>query len=339
MAGQDGIVTPSWAARRIVGRVLLVGFTLIAGLTAWLLWPRAEPEMAEPVLQGRIMGTTYQVRLGRPLDVAEWSRQSQRIERQLEVLNRNLSVYIPVSAVSRVNAARAGEPVTVSAGCYRVLSAALEVARHTGGAFDPTVAPLVALWGFGPSRAVRPAPTAAQVAAGRARCGWALLRLDPPNRVVKEWDDVQLDLGGIAKGYGVDVIAELLAGFGHSDYLVEIGGEVRVAGRAPGGRPWRVGIQKPLWAPSGTLATVQGVLHLTEGAVATSGDYQQFYEDETGRRRTHIVDPRTGYPPEHDLAGVTVYAPTCQLADALATAFFVLGPTDGLAVLADWPGV
>jgi thiamine biosynthesis lipoprotein len=207
----------------------------------------------------------------------------------------------------------------------RVIAAALDLARETGGAFDPTVAPLVALWGFGAQAADAP-PSVTELEEARRRVGWQHLSFGEGGHLARRVPGVQLDLSAIAKGYAVDAVVAELARDRPIGALVEVGGEVRALGAKPGGAPWRVGIDDPD-APGSRLSAV---VLLTGGALATSGDYRSVRVIE-GRRRTHVVDPRSGRPVEQKVASASVIAPTCMEADAVATALMVLGPEKGLA--------
>lgn len=283
------------------------------------------------------MGTTYSIRLAdAPLGRRELVRLQTDVDAALAEVNRQMSTYQPDSEISRFNRAGANEPVAISADFANVLSRALVLAESTGGAFDPTVGALVNLWGFGPDGLRREVPTADQIAAARQQVGWRHLRLTPDGRLAKDIPDLQLDLGAIAKGFGVDRVAALLRERGIRNFLVEIGGETLGEGLNVQGEPWRVGVLKP----DGS-ADLHGVARLTGGkAIATSGDYRNFYRDENGRIQAHIIDPRTAAPVRHAVASVSVLADDCLTADALATALFVLGPDEGLPLLAArFPGV
>ena len=283
------------------------------------------------------MGTTYSIRLANPpFDRRELSRLQADVDAALAEVNRQMSPYLPDSEISRFNRAGANEPVAISPDFQFVVRRALEIAEATGGAFDPAVGALVNLWGFGPDGLRRDAPTPDQIAAARATTGWQHLQLTPAGRLVKNVPDLQLDLGAIAKGFGVDRIAALLRARGIQNFLVEIGGETLGEGLNAQGEPWRVGVLQP----DGSTA-LHGVARLTGGnAIATSGDYRNFYRDENGLLQSHIVDPRTAAPVRHAVASVSVLAGDCLTADALATALFVLGPDEGLPLLAKrFPGV
>lgn len=295
------------------------------------------PVSSHAVLAGHTMGTTYSIRIAhvqvRPRDL---QRLQADVDAALAEVNRQMSTWDPDSEISRFNRAGANESVAISPDFRLVVRRALGIAEATDGAFDPTVGALVNLWGFGPDGLRRAAPTPDQIAAARATTGWRHLHFTPDDRLEKNVADLKLDLGAIAKGFGVDRVAALLRERGLANFLVEIGGETLGVGVNAAGEPWRVGVQRP----DGS-ANLQGVARLTDGrAIATSGDYRNFYRDENGELRAHIVDPRTAAPVGHAVASVSVLAGDCLTADALATALFVLGPDEGLPLLAArFPGV
>lgn len=286
------------------------------------------------------MGTSYSIRLaGARFDRRELADLHADVDAALAEINRQMSVWRPDSEIARFNRAGADEPVALSADFRFVVRRALELAEASGGAFDPTVGALVDLWGFGPDGRPPAAPSAERIAAVRRAVGYRHLRLMDDGRLAKDVPALQLDLGAVAKGYAVDKVAALLRGRGLDDFLVEIGGETLAAGVNPSGATWRVGVLRPDFGPAGTA--LQGIARLTGGrAIATSGDYRNFYRAATGEIESHIVDPRTAAPVGHAVASVSVLADDCLTADALATALFVLGPADGLPLLAArFPGV
>ncbi len=252
----------------------------------------------------------------------------------LERIEGRMSHYRPESELSRFNRADTTEPQPMSRETLGVVADALSVSWASGGGFDVTVGPLVDAWGFGSPGRAPEAPDQASLAALRARVGADLLEVDlVASTLRKRRVNVTVDLSAIAKGYAVDAVATLLAERGFGDYLVEIGGELRAGGTNELGEPWRVAIERP--APD--LATVQRIVPLTDAALATSGDYRNFY-DLDGARVSHTIDPRTGRPVTHGLRAVSVIAERCSLADARSTALNVLGPEEGyaLAVAQDW---
>jgi thiamine biosynthesis lipoprotein len=211
---------------------------------------------------------------------------------------------------------------------FAVLSHALEAARDSGGAFDPTIGPVVNLWGFGPDPSSRSVPDDAALAAARGRCGWRRLVLDSAGRRALQPGGLYVDLSGIAKGYAVDLVARHLEDQGVGSFLIEIGGELRGRGVKPDGSPWWVALETPAGIASETIVALHGL------SAATSGDYRKFFADGEARW-SHTIDPRTGRPVRGDLASVTVLHPGCMEADALATALGVLGVDAGLAHAAE----
>jgi thiamine biosynthesis lipoprotein len=209
-----------------------------------------------------------------------------------------------------------------------VLVHALDLARDSGGAYDPTVAPLVALWGFGPEATPRSAPPdAAQIARAQHRVGWERIELDRTRHRARKPEGMQIDVSSLGPGYAVDRIAELLRAQRIDAFLVELGGEMRAHARKPDGSAWRVAVERPDQV-DGDSAEFDLVIALDHGAVGSSGDYRVGFEHE-GRRYSHTIDPRTGAPVAHSLAAVTVLAPTAMQADATAAALMVLGPDAG----------
>ena len=262
------------------------------------------------------------------------SAVAAEVRRVLERIEGRMSHYRPESELSRFNRARTTEPQRMSPETLGVVAEALAVSRASGGAFDVTVGPLAEAWGFGPGGRALAAPDRLVLAELRARVGAGLLEPDlVAGTLRKRRPDLVVDLSAIAKGYAVDAISALLDEIGFEDHLVEIGGELRGAGTNEEGTPWRVAIERPV---SGAPAA-QPILPLTDAALATSGDYCNFY-DLDGARVSHTIDPRTGRPVTHGLLSVSVVAERCALADARSTALNVLGPEEGhaLAVEQGW---
>lgn len=279
------------------------------------------------ILSGPTMGTSWSVQVvGLPAGLSRSQLRSD-IRLLLASVTNQMSTWDEASVISGYNRAEAGKRYSVPPELFRVLDFALEVARDTDGAYDPTIAPLVNLWGFGPDADAFEAPSDAAVKQTRQRIGWQQLELERARRTVLQPGGVALDLSSVAKGYAVDKVADFLRARGIEAFLVEIGGEVRASGNKPGGQPWRVAVEKP---QSGPLRQVQQVVSLRGEAMATSGDYRNFYMVD-GERVSHTLDPRTGRPVEHGLASVTVMASDCMRADALATALHVMGPREGMA--------
>lgn len=275
------------------------------------------------------MGSTYTVKIaGTNLPPADVDALRQEVDGRLKEVNRQMSHYQPDSELSRFNRAPAQEPFHISADFARVLRIAVDLDRQSGGAFDPTLGPVINLWGFGEATSQRRTPEESQVREALARTGLRYLRLTNETELVKTIPSLQLNLSAIAKGFGVDVMAEVLRGRGFTNFYVSISGEVFGSGHNTRGTNWQVGISAPMndWRPGDPTMTV---LSISDRAVSTSGDYQKYFVDAQGHRQSHIFDPRTGHPVQHNLGSVSVVADTCTLADALSTTLFVLGPEAG----------
>lgn len=299
---------------------------LLVPLALVLLLGGCSSPREQVVLHGATMGTTYNVQLVDPPHRVEPAALQDRVDDVLADINAAMSTYDAGSELSRFNASSSTDWYAVSAELAGVVAAALDVSEASGGAFDVTVGPLVNLWGFGPADGPGVPPNPEQVSAVKLRTGYGKLdaRLSPP-ALRKSVPDLYVDLSAIAKGYGVDRVAALLNVAGVEDYLVEIGGELRARGLNARGEPWRIAVERP--DPAGR--TVQQVVALTDAAMATSGDYRNFFEA-GGTRYSHTIDPATGRPVTHDLASVTVLGADAMHADAHATALLVMGVDGGL---------
>lgn len=278
-------------------------------------------------LAGSSMGTSWHVSIVPATHIPDDAELQRGIEDVLEEVNRSMSTYREDSEISRFNTAAADTWVPVSRDFYAVLSTALAIGWQSEGAYDVTVAPLVDLWGFGPAGPVRAPPTDDAVTDLLEQVGQDQLRLDGQDLRVMKRTALTLDFSSIAKGYAVDRIALWLTGQGLDRYLVEVGGEMRLSGMSARGDPWRIAIEQP----DSAARSVGDAVRLTDVAVATSGDYRNFFEVD-GKRYSHSIDPRSGYPVAHDLVSVTVVERSAMLADAWATALTVLGVEQGMAV-------
>ena len=282
-------------------------------------------------LHGRTMGTTWSVRLLPPPGVSAPALQDG-IQAELDAVDGQMSTYKPDSDLSRFNRAPAGSWQRLPPEFFTVLQHALQVARDSDGAYDPTVGPLVNLWGFGPDQRPRQPPSAADIAAAKARVGWWKLQLDPARRSARQPGGLQLDLSAVAKGYGVDQVGRYLQRSGVANWLVEVGGELKAHGRKPDGSAWRVGIERPD-AAIGAVRSADELIDtvvLDDQAIATSGDYRHVFEDH-GRYYSHHIDPRSGWPVPHEVASVSVLADQAMQADPLGTTLSVLGAERGMA--------
>ncbi|VCU70751.1 Thiamine biosynthesis lipoprotein ApbE precursor [Pigmentiphaga humi] len=274
---------------------------------------------------GATMGTSWSVRFvddgGLPADL------EARAQAELDRVISQMSTWLESSDLSRFNAAPAGSWHALPPELYTVMEQALAVARDSGGAYDPTVGPLVNLWGFGPE-GEHGRPDAQAVARVRGRVGWQRIELDAAGRRARQPGGAYVDLSGIAKGYAVDAVARCLRRAGVPAYLVEIGGELVGHGVKPGMEPWWVELERPAHE-HGVRQAVPTRVALHGLAVATSGDYRRYASDGQGIY-SHTIDPRSGAPIANGLASVTVLHPECMAADALATALTVLGLDEGL---------
>ncbi|WP_082806059.1 FAD:protein FMN transferase [Marichromatium gracile] len=310
------LAPPRW---RLLPTLLLGALLALAGCAQ---------DDAPVELQGRTMGTHYSVKLYGLPDTLSAEQLQAQIDARLEQVNDLMSTYRPDSELSRFNASDSGDWFPVSLELAALVALAERISIFSIGAFDVTVGPAVNLWGFGPGQPPEQLPSDAQLAEVRERIGFPRLeyRLDPP-ALRKEKPGVYVDLSGIAKGHGVDQVAAVLEAAGVTDYLAEVGGELRASGTKPDATPWRIAIERP--EPG--VREVHRIVTLHDAAMATSGDYRNFYEHD-GKLYSHTINPITARPVTHTLASVSVIAADCAQADALATALLVLGPEAGLAL-------
>lgn len=272
------------------------------------------------------MGTTYHVSFlsGGKKDMSQYAENfKDSIDSLLVEFNNSVSTFIPYSTISRVN----GTDTLVEVDDYfvKVFRRAEEVSEKTGGAFDVTVMPLVNAWGFGYTDTIR--IDSLLIDSLRQLVDYHKVSLEEREGkffVKKEDKRIQVDFSAIAKGYGVDLVGQLLEKNGIENYMVEIGGEVRTKGKNENRDNWTIGVEKPIDDPSASLHELKTVLKLENNAVATSGNYRNFYY-RNGKKVSHEIDPKTGYPAENNLLSISVLANDCMTADAFATAFMVMG--------------
>lgn len=279
-------------------------------------------------LSGYTMGTTYKLQFVDPPANVTTTQIQQDISQLLNRLDRQVfSTYEEQSELSRFNRAPVGQPFRVSSELLEVVMLAQEISELTTGAFDVTVGPLVNLWGFGPATSRQQVPSQQQVQRARARIGMRYLLVNPEQSSMIRSADIYVDLSGIAKGYVVDQVAVYFDSIGINDYFLEIGGELKIKGLKPGDQFWVPAVERPV----DTAPQVFQILNSQgeELALAGSGDYRNYFEID-GVRYSHELDPRTGMPVTHNLAAVYVIALETARADALATAFMVLGYEAGL---------
>ena len=306
-------------------------FLLVCCLTATGCQPNKAPTSApaaEPQIDsfaGPTMGTTYSVRyVDANCDAGPTTLKAYVAER-LAKLNSRMSTYDERSELSKFNQQQSDDWFSVSVETATVVAFALQLAAETKGAYDPTIGPVVNLWGFGPDKRRPSAPTDDAIAEALTRVDYQAVevRMDPP-ALRKSRPDIYLDLSSIAKGYASDMVGQLLHDEGAASYMVEIGGEVATRGAKPDGSAWRIGIENP----NPKNRTYKDIVELSGDALATSGDYRNYYERD-GVRYSHTIDPTTGRPVRHNLTTVTVRAKRCMEADAWATALLVMGPEKG----------
>ncbi len=309
-------------------RLTIAAAVLIAA--AFLLYSPRVAEIHE--FGGATMGTTYSIKV---VDLPAGFGLEELAQAVTGLLTRvdkeQMSTYAPESELSRLNRSPLNTPVAISAEMLEVLDLALEISELTDGAFDVTVGPLVNRWGFGPQTSVADAldariPDQAEIDALLERVGYRHLQLDRENSTLLKTADVYIDLSGIAKGYAVDKVAEYFDGLGIASYFIEIGGELRIKGYKPGRQTWVPAIEKPV----DTAPQVHNIFYANGEsiAVAGSGDYRNYFE-ENGVHYSHEIDPVTGRPVSHNLASVYVIEATTARADAMATAYMVLGAEKG----------
>lgn len=289
--------------------------------------PAPDPAGRVAFFSGNAMGTSWRVQAVLPAELPPANAHAA-ILAALDRVIRQMSHWDPDSDLCRFNRAAAGTWQPIPSEFFTVLRSALDIAALSGGAYDPTLGPLVDLYGFGP---VEPPAeiTDSRLAAARLRAGWQRLGLDPDSSRVFQPGGLQLDLSAIAKGFAVDHVAEILTRLGVRHQLVEIGGELRGHGCKPDGSPWWCQLEAP--DETGAAGLAETVIALCGVSVATSGDFVR-RRQVGGREISHLLDPRTGSPAPHTLAAVSVIAGSCMEADAWATALFVPGLEDGLAL-------
>lgn len=276
------------------------------------------------LLDGKTMGTTYSVKYYPAPTTPGREEMLREVEQTLLAVNREMSTYMPESEITRFNSLTTVDSwFKVSPGFHWVTKVALALAEKSQGIYDPTIAPLVNLWGFGPNKS-KVVPTAEEIAKAQERVSYNKIIAHETEPMIRKTDvSVTLDLSSIAKGWGVDQVGRLLEERGVKSYMVEIGGEVRTMGGKPDESLWQIGISTP---ESDNINGIQKIIELKSQALATSGNYRNFFEKD-GKRYAHILDPRTGMPAMSDIASVTVIDKNadCTQADGLATALLAMG--------------
>ena len=295
--------------------LLIVGTVLII---------RQQRAMPYQMNSGMVFGTVYNITYECDSDL------HQAIKAELQKVDNSLSPFNEHSVITAINQNQDVKPDEMF---LTVFNKAMEISRETDGAFDITVAPLVNVWGFGFKNGSQ--PNRQQVDSLRRLIGYEKVILKN-DRIVKQSPDIMLDCSAIAKGYGSDVVARFLQQQGVKNFMVEIGGEVVTSGVNPQRLPWRIGVTKPTDDSLSIKGEIQSVLNVTDLAMATSGNYRNFYY-KGGKKYAHTIDPKTGYPVQHSLLSATVLAKDCATADAYATSFMVLGIDGAKKVLEHHP--
>ena len=271
-------------------------------------------------ISGTKMGTSYHITV--IADQLPPDDLEQQIEQLLAKVDNSMSTYKKDSEISQFNRLPVGQTMAISQDFAEVVKISRQIWQLSNGAFDPTIGPLVDLWGFGPDERHESIPSSKTIELTKAQIGFDSVVLDEYK--LSKTKAVSIDLSAVAKGYAVDRVADLLEMLALPDYLVEIGGEIRVSGFNADGVAWRIAMEQPQ-----LFAEVDRVINITDIAVATSGDYRNYFEKD-GVRYSHTIDPVTGRPIVHNLASVTVLTQSCAEADAWATAFSVLGVEQSL---------
>ncbi len=276
------------------------------------------------IMSGETMNTYYRITIR---DGREDTLLHNEIKDELQSVNNEMSVFEHMSDISQFNKSQEGEWIEISKNLAYVLQAAHQIYNQTNGYFDPSVGKLVDLWGFGTTKTYK-VPTEEEIQVAKRSVGLNKINFSRDYRKAKKTiADISINLSAIAKGYAVDRIAKLLEKEGYTDFIVEIGGEVKTKGRrAKKAAGWNVGVARP---ENNKVDDFEYIITMKDMAVATSGDYRNyFYID--GKRYSHTIDPKTGYPVEHNLAAVTVFDKECMRADGLATGIMSMGEAKGL---------
>lgn len=273
---------------------------------------------------GDTMGTTYSIKaVVAPDNTIDMASLAQQIKMLLEDYNEVMSTYISDSELSRFNRAPVGEWVSLSDDLFDILHVSEQVSQISDGAFDITLGPLINLWGFGPATRSTP-PSDEMIASVKVDIGHHYVEIDEASKRARRQKNVEVSLSAVAKGYATDVVARLLENNSINNYMIEIGGELKIRGVNQRDKHWKIGIEKPALGRTGVVQAVTG----DNVAIATSGEYRNYYE-ENGVRVSHTLNPVTGKPIRHKLASVTVVTELGGYADAYATALNVLGPAEG----------
>ena len=293
--------------------------------TIWIL-ARRNQKAEFNTASGFVFGTVYKIAYQHDADL------KPEIEAELKRFDQSLSPFNDSSVISRVNR---NEELVTDSFFQTCFNRSMEISRETKGAFDITIAPLANAWGFGFKKGAF--PDSLMIDSLLQITGYEKVKLEN-GKVVKQDPRIMLSCSAVAKGYSVDVIARLLDRKGIKNYMVDIGGELVVKGVNPKEEAWRIGINKPVDDSLSLNQEIQTTLKLTNVGIATSGNYRNFYYKD-GKKYAHTIDPRTGYPVQHNILSATVVADDCMTADALATAFMVMGLDEAEAFTKSHPNI
>ncbi|EKO3366886.1 FAD:protein FMN transferase [Vibrio fluvialis] len=300
--------------------------TWLVALASLLLLAGCEQPPQQVHLSGPTMGTSYNIKYLQQDGLPSSDELHKEIDRLLEEVNDQMSTYRKDSELSRFNQYQGIDPFEVSNQTATVVKEAIRLNGLTEGALDVTVGPLVNLWGFGPEARPEVVPTDAELAERKANTGIHHLSVDG-NKLSKDLPHLYVDLSTIAKGWGVDVVANYIESQGIHNYMVEVGGEIRLKGLNRDGVPWRIAVEKP----TVDERSIQEIIEPGDMAIATSGDYRNYFERD-GVRYSHIINPQTGRPIHNRVVSVTVLDKSCMTADGLATGLMVLGDEKGIEI-------
>lgn len=293
-------------------KIIFHSIALVLLIVASVVIIRQNSAMPYQVNQGMVFGTFYKITYQHDKNL------QKEIEAQLKSVNDALSMFDKKSIITAVNN---NEPVKLNDMFVNVFKLAQSISEDTDGAFDITVAPLVNAWGFGYKSGALPSQQ--DIDSIRAFVGYQKVKLSGM-RIQKEDARLTLDCSAIAKGYGTDVVARYFLREGIKNFMVEIGGEIVTHGVNPKRQQWSIGIEKPVEDSLAMKSELQTVLRVDDIAMATSGNYRNFYYKD-GKKYAHTIDPKTGFPVQHNILSATVLAKQCAVADAYATAFMVMG--------------
>ncbi|WJG25500.1 FAD:protein FMN transferase [Vibrio furnissii] len=300
--------------------------TWLVALASLLLLAGCEQPPQQVHLSGPTMGTSYNIKYIQQDGLPSSDDLHKEIDRLLEEVNDQMSTYRQDSELSRFNQYQGTDAFEVSTQTATVVKEAMRLSTLTEGALDVTVGPLVNLWGFGPEARPEVVPTDAELADRKANTGIHHLAVNG-NSLSKDLPHLYVDLSTIAKGWGVDVVANYIESQGIHNYMVEVGGEIRLKGLNRDNVPWRIAVEKP----TVDERSIQEIIEPGDMAIATSGDYRNYFERD-GVRYSHIINPQTGRPIHNRVVSVTVLDKSCMTADGLATGLMVLGDEKGIEI-------